>query len=103
LAPDQIEKELHVGHPPFVAGRIRGRLFQDGFVASGKRFRPARIRIYSMTKPESAGNVSQHRRGFFMLEAIVLLLALASCALILVSFWGLDLLRMHFRRADRSD
>lgn len=56
-----------------------------------------------MTKPESAGNVSQHRRGFFMLEAIVLLLALASCALILVSFWGLDLLRMHFRRADRSD
>ena len=79
---------------PFVSGWLR-RL--------GKTVSSGPYPAYSMTKPESAGNVSQHRRGFFMLEAIVLLLALASCALILVSFWGLDLLRMHFRRADRSD
>ena len=32
-----------------------------------------------------------------MLEAIVLLLSLATCALILVAFWGLDLLRIRRR------
>ena len=30
-----------------------------------------------------------------MLEAIVLLLSLATCALILIAFWGLDLLRIR--------
>jgi hypothetical protein len=30
-----------------------------------------------------------------MLEAIVLLLSVATCALILLAFWGLDLLRMR--------
>jgi len=33
-----------------------------------------------------------------MLEAIVLLLSLATCALILIAFWGLDLLRIRSRR-----
>jgi hypothetical protein len=33
-----------------------------------------------------------------MLEAIVLLLSLATCALILIAFWGLDLLRSRSRR-----
>jgi len=33
-----------------------------------------------------------------MLEAIVLLLSLATCALILIAFWGLDLLRGRSRR-----
>jgi hypothetical protein len=33
-----------------------------------------------------------------MLEAIVLLLSLATCALILIAFWGLDLLRIQSRR-----
>ena len=33
-----------------------------------------------------------------MLEAIVLLLSLATCALILITFWGLDLLRIQSRR-----
>ena len=33
-----------------------------------------------------------------MLEAIVLLLILATCALILIAFWGLDLLRSRSRR-----
>ena len=33
-----------------------------------------------------------------MLEAIVLLLAVSTCALILIAFWGLDLLGMRRRR-----
>jgi hypothetical protein len=33
-----------------------------------------------------------------MLEAIVLLLSLATCALILIAFWGVDLLRIRSRR-----
>jgi len=33
-----------------------------------------------------------------MLEAIVLLLSLATCALILIAFWGLGLLRIRSRR-----
>jgi hypothetical protein len=33
-----------------------------------------------------------------MLEAIVLLLSLTTCALILIAFWGLDLLHMRSRR-----
>lgn len=32
-----------------------------------------------------------------MLEAIVFLLALTTCALILIAFWGLDLLRVRRR------
>ena len=30
-----------------------------------------------------------------MLEAIVALLAIATCALVLIAFWGVDLLSMH--------
>ena len=30
-----------------------------------------------------------------MLEAIVMLLAIATCALVLIAFWGVDLLSMH--------
>ena len=33
-----------------------------------------------------------------MLEAIVLLLSVTTCALVLIAFWGLDLLRMRRRR-----
>jgi hypothetical protein len=33
-----------------------------------------------------------------MLEAIVLLLGVSTCALILIAFWGLDLLGMRRRR-----
>ena len=33
-----------------------------------------------------------------MLEAIVVLLALATCALIIIAFWGLDLLKIRGRR-----
>jgi hypothetical protein len=43
-----------------------------------------------------------------MLEAIVMLLAIATCALVLIAFWGVDLLSMdrarHFvRRTVRRD
>jgi hypothetical protein len=41
----------------------------------------------------------QHQRSdSVMLEAIVLSLALLTCALILVAFWGLDLLGKRHRR-----
>jgi hypothetical protein len=33
-----------------------------------------------------------------MLEAIVLLLGVSTCALILIAFWGLDLLGMRRRK-----
>jgi hypothetical protein len=35
-----------------------------------------------------------------MLEAIVVLLAIATCALVVIAFWGVDLLGM--RRGGRS-
>jgi hypothetical protein len=38
------------------------------------------------------------RSDSVMLEAIVLLLAVSTCALILIAFWGLDLFGMHRRR-----
>jgi hypothetical protein len=41
---------------------------------------------------------SPARSDSIMLEAIVLLLAVSTCALILIAFWGLDLLGMRRRR-----
>ena len=38
------------------------------------------------------------RSDSVMLEAIVLLLAVSTCALILIAFWGLDLFGMRRRR-----
>jgi hypothetical protein len=38
------------------------------------------------------------RSDSIMLEAIVLLLGVSTCALILIAFWGLDLLGMRRRR-----
>jgi hypothetical protein len=58
LHPNQIEDELHFGHPTsavLVTTRIPGGLFQDVFVDSGKRFRPGKIhRRYLNTGPGGA-------------------------------------------------
>jgi hypothetical protein len=51
-----------------------------------------------MTISRQARMLSRHQRSESMLESIVLLLALATCALILIAFWGLDLLGMRRRR-----
>jgi hypothetical protein len=42
--------------------------------------------------------VKPARSDSIMLEAIVLLLGVGTCALILIAFWGLDLLGMRRRR-----
>jgi hypothetical protein len=54
------------------------------------RLGPARV-VHPLTARRAA-----RQGGTIMLETIVLLLSVAMCALILVAFWGLDLLR--FRR-----
>jgi hypothetical protein len=40
----------------------------------------------------------QRRSDSGMLEIIVLLLGASTCALLLIAFWGLDLLRVHGRK-----
>jgi len=58
LHPDQIEEELHFGHPTsavLVTTGIPGGLFQDVFVNSGKRFCPGKTRRrYRNTRPGGA-------------------------------------------------
>jgi hypothetical protein len=50
-------------------------------------------RAKRMAGPDACRAARHGRDESIMLEAIVLLLSLATCALILVAFWGLDLLR----------
>jgi hypothetical protein len=42
--------------------------------------------------------LSHQRSDSIMLEAIVLLLGVSTCALIIIAFWGLDLRGMRRRR-----
>jgi hypothetical protein len=52
-----------------------------------------------MTISRQARMLLHHQRSdSIMLEAIVLLLGVSTCALILIAFWGLDLLGMRRRR-----
>jgi hypothetical protein len=52
-----------------------------------------------MTILRRARMILLHQRSdSSMLEAIVLLLGVSTCALILIAFWGLDLLGMRRRR-----
>jgi hypothetical protein len=52
-----------------------------------------------MTILRQARMLWRHQRSdSVMLEAIVLLLAVSTCALILIAFWGLDLFGMRRRR-----
>jgi hypothetical protein len=90
---------LHVGRPYFLTNQIRSPLFQDVFVGPRKWFRPAVSRNSMMTILRRARMILLHQRSdSSMLEAIVLLLAVSTCALILIAFWGLDLLGMRRRR-----
>jgi hypothetical protein len=50
-----------------------------------------------MTMSRQERMLLRHQRSESMLEAIVVLLALATCALIIIAFWGLDLLGMRRR------
>jgi hypothetical protein len=61
LRPDKIENELHFGHPLFVGDRMRGVLFQDVFVGSGKRFRPGKTRPPVSEYIEKRPQLSQSR------------------------------------------
>jgi hypothetical protein len=52
-----------------------------------------------MTISRQARMLLRHQRSdSIMLEAIVLLLGVSTCALILIAFWGLDLLGMRRRK-----
>ncbi|HEX2655719.1 MAG TPA: hypothetical protein VHN11_18995, partial [Xanthobacteraceae bacterium] len=52
-----------------------------------------------MTISRRARMLRQHQRSdSSMLEAIVLLLGVSTCALIVIAFWGLDLSGMRRRR-----
>jgi hypothetical protein len=52
-----------------------------------------------MTILRQARMLLPHQRSdSVMLEAIVLLLGVSTCALILIAFWGLDLFGMRRRR-----
>jgi hypothetical protein len=94
LIPNQIEDELHFGRPVLILTKIPTLLFQHRFVGSGKWFRSE-----SGDKvPTRAHVVGAGGDDSIMLEAIVLVLSLATCALILIAFWGLDLLRIRSRR-----
>ena len=59
--------------------------------------------VSSMHWPElnddnfATGAHALQRSDSIMLEAIVLLLGVSTCALILIAFWGLDLLGMRRR------
>jgi len=48
--------------------------------------------------PMRAHRLRRGANDSIMLEAIVLLLSLATCALILIAFWGLGVLRVRRRR-----
>ena len=79
--------------------RLPKLLFQAGFVGSGKRFRP--MADWQMFNDKIAMHAHPLRRAgddSDMLEPVVLLLSVATCALILLAFWGLDLLRFRRRR-----
>ena len=93
MVPNQIEDELHVDGPRFVDNEDGGFLFQDVFVGSGKRFRPVPRRICLMTKFRRTGMLRHCGDDSVMLEAILLLLGIGSCALVLIAFWGLQLVR----------
>ena len=92
--PNQIEDELHFSHPHLVVDEeYLAPLFQDGFGGSGKGFRS--VANWKMFDDKIATRAHRLRRDgddSIMLEAIVLLLSLATCALIMVAFWGLDML-----------
>jgi hypothetical protein len=72
-------------------------LFRDDFATRENGFVPTPI--YSMTKSAPAGMLcGTGGDDSIMLESITLLLGLAACALILIAFWGLDVLGMRSRR-----
>jgi hypothetical protein len=73
----------------FYRGEPTGGLFQDDFTTRENGF--ITTPTYSVTKSAPAGMLcGTGGDDSIMLEAIMLLLGLAACALILIAFWGLD-------------
>jgi hypothetical protein len=99
LVPNQIEEELHVGVPVLLTTRYAALCFRMFSSASENGF----VQTLAGTKrwqfrDQSACFLWHQRSDSTMLEAIVLLLGVSTCALILIAFWGLDLLGMRRRR-----
>jgi len=70
---------------------MAGLLFRDDFAGSGKRFRLNSHCASLMTKFKPARMFRHRRSDSIMLEAILLLLSIGSCALLLIAFRGTNL------------
>lgn len=100
----QIRSKMNcmVAIPALFRGKIPAALFQRCFVGPGKWFRPGALSPALMTT--SRGRLMLPGRAeddSMMLEAILLLLGVGSCALVLVAFWGSELLGNEWRRHRR--
>ncbi len=91
-----------VAIPALFPGRIPAALFQPCFVGSEKWFRPGGLSCPSDDNiARRAHAAAQGEDDSMMLEAILLLLGVGSCALLLVAFWGSELLGNEWRRHRR--
>jgi len=90
MAINRIEDgDKHDRTPCFIGDQPTRGLFRDDFAARENGFIP--MPIYPVTKSAPAGMLcGTGGDDSIMLEAIMLLLSVAACALILIAFWGLD-------------
>lgn len=73
-------------------------MFQPCFVRSRKWFRSWVRPVLVDDSLEIAAQASNGREGdSVMLEAILIMLGLSSCALVLVAFWGSEVLGTEWR------
>ena len=84
--------------PVLLETKIGDLLFPDVFVASGKWFRRSAQRASLLTKLNIRAHASALAELIGLLEAILLLLSITSCALVLIAFWGCNLLGNEWRR-----
>jgi hypothetical protein len=88
---------INMTEPRVLPGERTGGLFRDDFTTREYGF--VSTPTYSVTKLASAGMLcGTGGDDSIMLETIMLLLGLEACALILIAFWGLDVLGIRGRR-----
>lgn len=95
-------KNCMLAIPVFLRGRIPIPLFQPCFVAPGKWFRGRGLLLRLDDNIPTQGHAAGAGEGdSIMLDAILLMLGIGSCALVLVAFWGSELLGNEWRRHRR--
>jgi hypothetical protein len=97
MAINRIEDgDKHDRTPCFIGHQPTRGLFRDDFAARENGFIPTPT--YPVTKSAPARMLcGTGGDDSIMLEAIMLLLGLAACALILIAFCGLDVFRIRSR------